>query len=108
MAEFISIRKLTPDSLLKNLSEQDGGAKLLADRYGIALEAYIMSIRLSRFENNNASTKYQAIKDSEHASEEEKLRANKMIEELSHISFSLPIDFFGYLIRRIEIASQFS
>jgi len=97
--------KLSPDQILEHLTALPGGRKLLDTNYGIALEAYVVSSKLSRGVNDDFSTKYKDIKNSEEATEQEKHRADRILGIIN--GFSWNGDTLSYLIKKIEISSRF-
>lgn len=97
--------ELSPNQIIEYLTALPGGKELLDTHYGMVLEAYVIS---SKRENDSSSTKYTDIINSGESTEQEKQRANSIINILNSLS-SRPWDrdTLGYLVNKIEISSRF-
>lgn len=95
--------ELSPDQILEYLTALPGGRELLDTTYGMVLEAYVISSKSLR--NDDFSTKYKGIKNSEEATEQEKQRAGRILEILC--DFHCNRNTLGYLVNKIEISSRF-
>lgn len=91
---------LSPDQILEYLAALPEGRELLDTHYGMVLEAYII---YSKRENDDVSTKYNDIINSDESSEHEKQRASKILRISDNINWNT----LGYLVNKIEISSRF-
>jgi len=93
--------------LLERFKTQPGASDLLLTNYGTALEAYIVTCKSHSHSCDEISHKYQEVKDSDSSSEEEKRRAQRILEIINDFDWNGGIGSLGYLLKKIEIASRF-
>lgn len=104
--KFIT-EEVGPLSLLNHLEIDAGGHELLDSHYGTVLEAYIISSKSHRYENNEDLARYKEITESTSAGDSEKQRAHKILELINHFDWHGGTGSLGYLIKKIEVASRF-
>ncbi len=99
--------KTDPHSVLEYLRSQSGGRELLGTNYGAALEAHLITCRLPRYEIGDLVSPYQKAISNPEAPEMEKARANRIIELIQSFEFNDGYGILGYLVKKIDMASQF-
>ncbi|MFV7640130.1 P-loop NTPase fold protein [Shewanella algae] len=93
--------------LLERFKTQPGASNLLLTNYGTALEAYIVTCKSHNHNYNEISSKYQEVIGTDSSSEEEKDRAQRILEIIEDFDWNGGIGSLGYLLKKIEIASRF-
>lgn len=93
--------------LLERFKTQPGASDLLLTNYGTALEAYIVTCKSHSHSYDEISNKYQEVIGSDFSSEEEKQRAQRILEIIKDFDWNGGIGSLGYLLKKIEIASRF-
>lgn len=93
--------------LLERFAVEPGASELLLTNYGAALEAYIVTCKSHSHSYSEISNKYQEVINSNSASEEEKQRAQRIMEIIKDFDWNGGIGSLGYLLKKIEIASRF-
>lgn len=93
--------------LLERFKTQPGASDLLLTNYGTALEAYIVTCKSHSHGYDKISNKYQEVIGSDSSSEEEKQRAQRILEIIEDFDWHGGIGSLGYLLKKIEIASRF-
>lgn len=93
--------------LLERFEAMPGASELLLTNYGTALEAYIVTCKSFRHSHDEISEKYKEVIDSSSSSEEEKHRAQRVLEIINDFDWNGGIGSLGYLLKKIEIASRF-
>jgi hypothetical protein len=99
--------EMAPLELLDYLKEHHGVTKLLDSHYGTALEAYIATSKSCGHGYDDISRKYKKIVNSTAASDNEKQRADRILELISRFDCGGGIDALRYLVKKIEVASRF-
>lgn len=102
----IIVSELNPRQILAHLSSK-GGGKLLESNYGMALEAYLISSTSDRYGTEEFTPEYEAIKNSDQSSDEEKYRANRILELLKDFEWNGGLGILGLLVNKLEVASRF-
>lgn len=93
--------------LLERFKEAPGAVELLLTDYGTALEAYIVTCKSYRHGHDQIKQKYQEVTESSSSSEEDRRRAQRILEFINDFDWSGGIGSLGYLLKKIEIASRF-
>lgn len=93
--------------MLERFKTQPGASDLLLTNYGTALESYIVTCKSHSHNYDEISNKYQEIIGSDSSSEEEKQRAQRILEIIKDFDWNGGIGSLGYLLKKIEIASRF-
>jgi len=93
--------------LLERIAVERGSSDLLLTNYGAALEAHIVTCKSHCHSYGDISNKYQEIINSTSASEDEKQRAQRIMEIIKDFDWNGGIGSLGYLLKKIEIASRF-
>lgn len=93
--------------LLERFAVEPGASDLLLTNYGAALEAYIVTCKSQSHSYDEISNKYKEVINSTSASEEEKQRAQRIMEIIKDYDWNGGIGSLGYLLKKIEIASRF-
>lgn len=96
--------KTTAEDVLNYIKETKGGAALFEDKYGIVLEAYILSSRASHKEMEQLISKYTPILIPPNQQEERPRRIRELLQ------LFLREDTYGildYLVKKIEISEHF-
>jgi len=93
--------------LLERFKKEPGASDLLLTNYGTALEAYIVTCKSQSHSYEEISNKYQEKIDSSSSSDEEKRRAQRILEIIKDFDWNGGIGSLGYLLKKIEIASRF-
>lgn len=100
--------EMTPSALFEHLSAKEGAEDLVSNNYGAVLETYIMTCKSYRHGTDDVTAKYNSIVESTSASEEQKVRAKRILELINKFDWDGGVGIFGYLVNKIEIASRFS
>lgn len=93
--------------LLERFKKEPGASDLLLTNYGTALEAYIVTCKSQSHSYEEISNEYQETIDSSSSSDEEKRRAQRILEIIKDFDWNGGIGSLGYLLKKIEIASRF-
>jgi len=98
---------LEPQELFEIFEKTKGAKDLLNSNYGMALEAHILTSKSHRIGADDVLEKYSQVVKSTSSSEEEKNRANRIMEIIRNFDWNGGIGILGYLVNKIEIASRF-
>lgn len=98
--------KTTAEDVLNYIKETKGGAALLDDNYGIALEAFILSSRCKRREIEELISKYKNRVDMA-PSDQQKERPRRIAELLQSFLREDTYGTLDYLVKKIELSEQF-
>ncbi|KKO03749.1 hypothetical protein LCGC14_0091760 [marine sediment metagenome] len=99
--------EMSVSELLSFFGERSGASDLLSTNYGTALEAYIMTCKSYRYEDEEIQKKYASITNSSTSSDEDKYRANRILDIVKEFNWNGGVGILGYLLKKIEIASRF-
>lgn len=98
--------KTTTEDVLNYIKEARGGAALLDDNYGIALEAYILSSQCNYRDMEQLISKYKKLTEMA-TSEQEKERPRRITELLQSFFREDTYGILDCLVKRIEISEHF-
>lgn len=93
--------------LLERFKAEHGAPDLLLTNYGAVLEAYIVTCKSHNHSYYEVSHKYQGVITSGSTSEEEKRRAQTLLDIIEGFTWDGGIGSLGYLLKKIEIVSRF-
>jgi len=93
--------------LLEQFKAVPGAGELLIKNYGVELEAYIVTCKLSEFRSGEISDKYEKVKNSASNNVEDRNRAQLMLNTIKDHYRHGAVGSLQKLIKRIEIASRF-
>jgi hypothetical protein len=93
--------------VVEDLKTIKGGQKLLDTHFGAVTEAYLIAAKLQWRGNSEELQEYVKIKDDGSRSEQERERADKIVNIVSHISSRDEQPSLSYVVNKLEIAAQF-
>lgn len=93
--------------LLERFKIQPGASGLLLTNYGTALEAYVVTCKSHSHSHDEISNIYREVIGSDSSSEDEKRRAQRILDIINDFDWNGGIGSLGYLLKKIEIASRF-
>ncbi|EHD0129399.1 hypothetical protein JZN57_002262 [Vibrio alginolyticus] len=99
---------LSPTQIIEHINKTDKGGLIFDSNYGMVLEAYIASSLTGYSSDERITAPYIAIRDSDSSLDNEKYRANHILEILESYEFRGSSGTLDYLVNKIEIASRFN
>lgn len=100
--------EMEPTELFEHLSSKSGAEALIENNYGTVLETYIMTCKSQNHDTDGVKEKYNAVTSSNTASNEQKARAQRILDLINKFDWDGGVGILGYLVNKIEIASRFS
>ncbi|MBZ0133189.1 MAG: KAP family NTPase [Rhodocyclaceae bacterium] len=102
---FVSGQRSSKD-VLDYIGSSHKGAEFLNSNYGAALEAFLVGCRANRFECKELALPYKKITELPSSSEQERERANRIVQLLNSFDFNDSLGILNYLVTKIDLASD--
>jgi hypothetical protein len=93
--------------ILNEILAHAGGKEFLDNNYGIALEAHLVICRSRYYGTQDQALSYQNVVNDPKTSTAEKQRAQNIIEELNSFGSRNRSGILNYLVKKIDMVSQF-